>query len=21
MLCEVKNCHFWKDGNLCAADR
>lgn len=21
VLCEVENCHFWKDGNLCAADR
>lgn len=21
VLCEVHNCHFWKEGNLCAADR
>ncbi|GIN93123.1 hypothetical protein J6TS1_47280 [Siminovitchia terrae] len=21
VLCEVENCHFWKKGNQCAADR
>ena len=21
VLCEVQNCHFWKKGNLCSADR
>ncbi|GBF10928.1 DUF1540 domain-containing protein [Tepidibacillus infernus] len=20
VLCEVKNCHYWGDGNLCNAD-
>jgi hypothetical protein len=21
VLCEVNNCHYWKDGNLCSADK
>ncbi len=21
VLCEVNNCHYWADGNLCSADR
>jgi len=21
VLCEVNNCHYWKDGNKCSADQ
>lgn len=21
VLCEVQNCHYWRDGNQCGADR
>ena len=21
VLCEVNNCHYWKHGNLCSADK
>ncbi|WP_158736181.1 DUF1540 domain-containing protein [Alteribacillus sp. YIM 98480] len=21
VLCEVNNCHYWAEGNLCSADR
>ncbi|WNF22177.1 DUF1540 domain-containing protein [Mesobacillus jeotgali] len=21
VLCEVNNCQYWKDGNLCSADK
>ncbi|RSL30185.1 DUF1540 domain-containing protein [Salibacterium salarium] len=21
VLCEVNNCHYWEEGNLCSADK